>query len=42
MLWAAIIVVVIGAGFLSWFAGLAVAVPVIGHGAWHAYRDLVR
>jgi uncharacterized membrane protein len=30
------------AGFVTWFAGLCVAVPVIGHGAWHAYREVVR
>ena len=28
-------------GFATWFAGLIVAVPVIGHATWHAYRDLV-
>jgi len=41
LLWGLIITVVVGAGFALWFAGLVVAVPVIGHGAWHAYRDLV-
>jgi len=41
LLWGFIITVVVGAGFALWFAGLVVAVPVIGHGAWHAYRDLV-
>jgi uncharacterized membrane protein len=41
LLWGFIITVVIGAGFALWFAGLVVAVPVIGHGAWHAYRDIV-
>jgi uncharacterized membrane protein len=40
-IWAALIALVIGAGFLLWFAGLVVAVPVIGHAAWHAYRALV-
>jgi len=41
LLWGFIITVVVGAGFALWFAGLVVAVPVIGHGAWHAYRDIV-
>jgi uncharacterized membrane protein len=41
LLWAFIITAVIGAGFALWFLGLIVAVPVIGHGAWHAYRDSV-
>ena len=39
--WALLIVVLIGAGFALWFVGLIVAVPVIGHATWHAYRDLV-
>lgn len=40
-LWAAIIVATVGAGFLSWFVGLVVTVPLIGHATWHAYRDLL-
>lgn len=42
LVWAALIVAVIGAGFALYFAGLVVAVPLIGHATWHAYRDLVR
>ena len=42
LLWAGIIVVLVTLGFVSWFAGLSVAVPVIGHATWHAYRDLVK
>lgn len=38
-LWAAIIVLAIAAGFITWFAGLVVTVPLIGHATWHAYRD---
>jgi uncharacterized membrane protein len=41
ILWGLIITVVIGTGFALWFVGLIVAVPVIGHATWHAYRDLV-
>lgn len=40
-LWAATIVAVTGLGMLPAFLGLAVALPVIGHASWHAYRDLV-
>ncbi len=29
------------AGFALLFVGLVVAVPVIGHATWHAYRALV-
>lgn len=39
--WGLVITVVIGAGFALWFLGLVVAVPVIGHATWHAYRDVV-
>lgn len=40
-LWAAIIVLLTGAGFLSWFIGLILTVPLVGHATWHAYRQLV-
>ncbi len=39
--WGLAIFVVVGAGFALFFAGLVVAVPVIGHATWHAYRALV-
>lgn len=42
LLWGLIIALVIGLGFALAFVGLVVAVPVIGHGAWHAYRDVVQ
>jgi len=41
IVWAAIIVVLTGMGFALLFVGLVVAVPVIGHATWHAYRALV-
>ena len=41
LVWGALIVVLIATGFALYFAGLVVAVPVIGHATWHAYRDLV-
>jgi len=41
ILWAVLIVVVIGLGFATLFVGLVVAAPLIGHATWHAYRDLV-
>lgn len=40
-LWAATIALVTGLGLLPAFLGLTVALPVIGHASWHAYRDLV-
>ena len=41
MLWAALIVVIIGLGLLTFYVGLIVALPLVGHASWHAYRDLV-
>jgi uncharacterized membrane protein len=41
IVWGVAIVVLVGAGFALAFAGLAIAVPVIGHATWHAYRELV-
>jgi uncharacterized membrane protein len=40
-LWAFLIVAITFTASLPGFLGLIVAVPVIGHATWHAYRDLV-
>lgn len=40
-LWAAIIVMCVGLGFLTFYMGLIIAMPLLGHATWHAYRDLV-
>jgi len=41
LVWAALIVALIGAGILTGFIGLLVTGPLVGHATWHAYRDLV-
>lgn len=41
LVWGAVIVVLVGLGFATYLVGLLVAVPVIGHATWHAYRALV-
>jgi uncharacterized membrane protein len=41
VVWGLLIVALTAAGFASWFAGLVVIVPVIGHATWHAYREMV-
>jgi uncharacterized membrane protein len=41
IVWALLIVLLVGLGFALLFVGLVVAVPVIGHATWHAYRALV-
>lgn len=40
-IWAAIIVLMIGLGFLFAFVGVAVTLPIIGHASWHVYREAV-
>lgn len=39
-LWAALIVVIMAAGFATLLVGLVVAFPLIGHATWHAYADV--
>jgi len=39
--WAALIVLFTAAGLVSLYVGLIVAMPLIGHATWHAYKDLV-
>jgi uncharacterized membrane protein len=41
VLWAALIAFFTGVGLATFFVGLAVSLPLIGHASWHAYRDLV-
>jgi uncharacterized membrane protein len=40
-IWALLIVAIIGIGFATFFVGLVVTAPVVGHATWHAYRALV-
>jgi uncharacterized membrane protein len=42
IVWGALIVLLTGVGFATWFVGLVIVIPVIGHATWHAYRALVR
>ena len=39
--WAATIAVLMAVGIGFFYIGLAVALPVIGHASWHAYKELV-
>jgi uncharacterized membrane protein len=41
LLWAALIVVLIGIGFATMMIGMVVLLPLVGHASWHAYKDLV-
>jgi uncharacterized membrane protein len=40
-LWAAMIVLVVAVGMVAGLLGLVIAVPLVGHATWHAYRDIV-
>ena len=40
-LWAALIALFTGVGLVTFFVGVAVALPLVAHATWHAYRDLV-
>lgn len=42
LVWAAFIALLIGVGLATFYVGLIVTVPVIGHATWHAYRDVVK
>ncbi|NCA69006.1 MAG: DUF2189 domain-containing protein [Sphingobacteriia bacterium] len=41
LLWAMLLVVIVGAGLLTFYIGLFIAVPLVGHATWYAYRDLI-
>lgn len=41
-LWAGLIVLFTGLALAPFFLGLVLAMPLIGHATWHAYRDLVQ
>ena len=41
VLWAVIIMVATGIALLTLMLGFIVVIPLIGHGTWHAYRDVV-
>lgn len=40
-LWAALIVLIIGASLVFGMVALVVTAPLVGHATWHAYRDLI-
>jgi uncharacterized membrane protein len=41
MLWAALIVALVGGSLVLWKGLLLVAAPLVGHASWHAYRALL-
>lgn len=41
IVWAGLIAGLMVVGFVTWFIGLVILFPVLGHATWHAYRELV-
>jgi uncharacterized membrane protein len=41
LVWAALIVALIAAGFATLMIGMVILLPLLGHATWHAYRDMV-
>ena len=41
LIWASIIVSFVAVGFLTFFIGFIVLLPLIGHATWHAYRETI-
>jgi uncharacterized membrane protein len=41
LLWAWLIAIITAAGVATFFVGLVIAFPLLGHASWHAYRDAV-
>lgn len=41
VLWAGLILVLVGIGFATMMLAMVVALPLLGHASWHAYKDLV-
>lgn len=40
LLWAWLIAIMTAAGVATFFIGLAIVFPLLGHASWHAYRDI--
>lgn len=41
ILWAALLGVFTVLGFLTFYLGLILTIPLLAHATWHAYRDVV-
>ncbi|AJY49660.1 MULTISPECIES: DUF2189 domain-containing protein [Halomonadaceae] len=42
LLWAVILTLCVLVGVMTFYIGLALILPVLGHASWHAYEELVR
>ena len=39
--WILLIVAITAVGFATALLGLALAIPLLGHATWHAYKDTI-
>ncbi len=42
ILWAALIVILVGLAMVPGLLGLVIVLPLVAHATWHAYRDVVK
>ena len=42
LLWAGLIVLLVGLAMIPGLIGLVVVLPLVAHATWHAYRDIVK
>lgn len=42
LLWAVMLTACVLLGVLTFYIGLAIVLPILGHASWHAYEDLVK
>ncbi len=40
LIWSALIVGLVGVGFMTFLVGMVLVFPLLGHATWHAYHDL--
>jgi len=41
LVWAALIIVLIGIGIMTFYIGFTVLLPIVGHATWHAYKETI-
>jgi uncharacterized membrane protein len=41
LFWGAWIVLLVAIGFATYFVGLVITMPIVGHATWHVYKDLL-
>ncbi len=42
IVWAGLIAILVGIGFMTFLVGMVIIYPLLGHATWYAYKDLVK